>query len=85
MGVAQAEGSTRPRKGLDTMADTVSSIDDLTTVHVGDGLEAWSNGVLHHLGIVEEKLPELGVLWIRESGTGQRKMLDVLSYDLRVR
>ena len=30
-------------------------------------------------------LPELGVLWIRESGTGQRKMLDVRSYDLRVR
>ncbi|PWF82695.1 hypothetical protein CIK52_15635 [Kocuria rosea] len=70
---------------MDTMADTVSSIDDLTTVHVGNRLEAWSNGVLHHLGIVEEKLPELGVLWIRESGTGQRKMLDVLSYDLRVR
>ena len=41
--------------------------------------------MLHHLGIVEEKLPELGVLWIRESSTGQRKMLDVLSYDLRVR
>ena len=54
-------------------------------MHVGNRLEAWSNGVLHHLGIVEEKLPELGVLWIRESGTGQRKMLDVLSYDLRVR
>lgn len=67
------------------MADTVSFIDDLTTVHVGNLLEAWSGGVLLHLGIVEEKLPELGVLWIRESGTGQRKMLDVISYDLRLR
>lgn len=67
------------------MADTVSFIEDLTTVHVGNPLEAWCNGVLHHLGIVEEKIPDLGVLWIRESGTGQRKMLDVSSYDLRLR
>ncbi|TDL46541.1 hypothetical protein [Kocuria rosea] len=67
------------------MADTVAFIDDLTTVHVGNRLEAWSGGVLLHLGIVEEKLPELGVLWIRETGTGQRKMLDTLSYDLRLR
>lgn len=67
------------------MADTAAFIDDLTTVHVGHRLEAWSGGILVHRGIVEEKLPELGVLWIRESGTGQRKMLDTLSYDLRLR
>jgi hypothetical protein len=34
---------------------------------------------------VEEKLPDLGVLWIRETGTGQRKMLDTIGYDLRLR
>jgi hypothetical protein len=66
------------------MADTVSFIDDLTTVHVGHRLEAWSGGALRHLGIVEEKLPELGVLWIRETGTGARKMLDTIGYDLRL-
>lgn len=67
------------------MADTASFIDDLTTVHVGNRLEAWTGGTLRHLGIVEEKLPELGVLWIRETGTGQRKMLDTISYHLRLR
>lgn len=66
------------------MADTILLIDDLTTVHVGHRLEAWSEGVLHHVGIVEEKLPELGVLWIRETGTGQRRMLDLIGYDLRL-
>ena len=66
------------------MADTAPFIDDLTTVHVGHRLEAWSGGVLHHLGLVEEKLPELGVLWIREAGTGLRKMLDTASFDLRL-
>jgi hypothetical protein len=66
------------------MADIALFVDDLTTVHVGHRLEAWSDGALHHLGIVEEKLPELGVLWIREASTGERKMLDVISYDLRL-
>ena len=67
------------------MADIVSFIADLTTVHVGNRLEAWSGGELHHLGLVEETLPELGVLWIRETGTGQRKMLDLIGHDLRLR
>lgn len=67
------------------MTDTASFIDDLTAVHVGDRLEAWSGGALHHVGIAEEKLPGLGVLWIRESRTGQRKMLDLRDYDLRLR
>ena len=67
------------------MADTASCVDDLTTVHPGHRLEAWSGGALRHVGVVEEKLPELGVLWIREAGTGERKMLDLISYDLHLR
>jgi hypothetical protein len=67
------------------MTETASFLEDLTTVHLGNRLEAWTGGVLRHLGIVEEKLPELGVLWIRETGTGQRKMLDLTGYDLRLR
>lgn len=70
---------------MGSLADAASFIDDLTTVHAGHRLEAWSGGALHHFGVVEEKLPELGVLWIRETSTGQRKMLDLLGYDLRLR
>lgn len=85
MAVVQAGSTTRSGKGWVIVADTVLFIDDLTALHVGHRLEAWSDGVLHHVGIVEEKLPELGVVWIRETGTGQRKMLDVHGYDLRLR
>jgi hypothetical protein len=67
------------------MTETASFLEDLTTVHLGNRLEAWTGGALRHLGTVEEKLPELGVLWIRETDTGQRKMLDLTGYDLRLR
>lgn len=67
------------------MADTPASIDDLTALPTGQRVEAWSDGVLRHHGIVEEKLPELDVLWIRESGTGERRMLDLVGYDVRLR
>lgn len=85
MAVVQGGSTTRSGKGWVIVADTVLFIDDLTAVHVGHRLEAWSSGVLLHAGIVEETLPELGVVWIREIGTGQRKMLDVIDYDLRLR
>ncbi|WP_160310808.1 hypothetical protein [Kocuria sp. SM24M-10] len=33
------------------------------------------DAVVHHLGIVDEAAPHLGVVWIRDAGTGIRRML----------
>lgn len=55
---------------------------DLASVRPGDRLEAWYQGVVQHQGIVEELVPHLGVVWIREPGSGRRKMLDTADFDL---
>ncbi|MFI7480850.1 hypothetical protein ACH9EU_00375 [Kocuria sp. M1R5S2] len=41
----------------------------------GDQVEALQEGIVLHRGSVEETLPHLGVVWIREVGTGARKIL----------
>lgn len=59
-----------------------SSYLDLASVRPGHRLEAWYQGVAQHQGIVEELVPHLGVVWIRETGSGRRKMLDTADFDL---
>lgn len=50
----------------------------------GCPVQAWRYDVLHYQGVVEETLLSLGVLWIREDGLGERKMIDLREYHLRL-
>ena len=65
------------------MIETCSFHLELAAVQPGDRLEAWCQEMIHHQGIVEEMVPRLGVVWIREDGTGERKMLDTTDFDFR--
>ena len=51
----------------------------------GDYTEVWEQQVLRYTGTVDVSAPELGVVWIFESGIGFRKMLSVDQYRLRPR
>lgn len=51
----------------------------------GDHIEAWEQQALRYTGTVEVSAPELGVVWIIESGIGFRKMLCLDQYQLRSR
>ena len=55
---------------------------DRTRWRPGDHIEAWEQQVLRYTGTVEVSAPELGVVWILESGIGFRKMLSVDQYRL---
>lgn len=41
----------------------------------GEQIEAHRGAMVLHRGAVEEAIPHLGVLWIRETSTGTRKLL----------
>ena len=41
----------------------------------GEQVEALQGTVPRHRGVVEETIPHLGVIWIRDCSTGTRKML----------
>ncbi|MFF0991356.1 hypothetical protein [Kocuria nitroreducens] len=56
---------------------------DLQSVHPGDRVEVWDRGVLRYRGRVEELVPHLGVVWIRETWTWERKMITVDDYCVR--
>lgn len=47
----------------------------LCTVHPGQRVEVWTGQELRCRGLVEEHVPQLGVVWIREAGIGERKMI----------
>ena len=49
----------------------------------GDHVEAIRKGTVVRHGTVEESVPHLGVVWIRETDTGERKMLVVGDVGLR--
>lgn len=58
-------------------------IHDLQAVRPGERVEVWDRGVLRYRGRVEELVPRLGVAWIRETWTGERKMITVDDYGVR--
>ena len=58
----------------ETTADDRSAVDP-SRLHPGEAVEAHRDSVVLHRGTVEETMPQLGVVWIREAGTGARKML----------
>ena len=74
---------TGNRKGCPTMTETDPAIYDLSRMRPGTPIEVWDHGVIRHHGIVEETAPKLGVVWIRDTGTGERKLLSTTDYDLR--
>ena len=43
----------------------------------GDAVEAWMGEMVRHRGVVEEPALQLGVVWIREQGTGMRILIDL--------
>lgn len=57
--------------------------DVLEQLRPGQVLEAWRGGQLTHRGVAEEIMPELGVLWVRESVLGIRQLIDLQEYELR--
>jgi hypothetical protein len=61
-----------------------SLIHDLRQVRVGDHLEAVSQTGAHHQGIVEDIAPHAGVVWVRDSGIGERMMLATDTFKLRI-
>ena len=69
------------------MTETDPAIYDLGRARPGTPIEVWDHGVIRHHGIVEETAPRLGVVWIRDTGTGtgtgERKMISTVDYDLR--
>ncbi|MFW6186541.1 MAG: hypothetical protein ACOC84_00865 [Actinomycetota bacterium] len=57
----------------------------LADLRVGDQVQAWSGAMLHYVGIVELVSLRLKVVWIRDLGLGERRMLDLQDYQLRYR
>ena len=51
------------------------AVHDLHSMRAGDHVEVWDRPVLRYCGRVEESVPRLNVVWIRETRTGQRKMV----------
>ena len=45
------------------------------TVRSGQRVEVWKDQELHCRGLVEEHVPQLGVVWIRGAGIGEQKMI----------
>lgn len=57
------------------MTELDSDVRTLCTVHPGQRVEVWVGQELRCRGLVEEFVPQLGVVWIREAGIGERKMI----------
>jgi hypothetical protein len=51
-------------------------------LHPGQRVQACVDGVAHWTGTVETVAVALGVVWIREDGLGERKLLDLWEYQL---
>ncbi|WP_238986073.1 hypothetical protein [Kocuria sp. SM24M-10] len=48
-------------------------------------MEVSVGGLIRHRGVVEESAPALGVVWIREHGTGTRLLIDLGEPGVRLR
>lgn len=66
-------GSPRDQARCDT--DTSAG-----KLHPGQPVQARIRGVVHWEGTVETVSASLGVVWIRENGLGERKLLDLREY-----
>ncbi|ALU40096.1 hypothetical protein AS188_10475 [Kocuria flava] len=48
----------------------------------GQRVQAQMHGVVHWMGTVETVAIPLGMVWIREDGLGERKLLDLREYQV---
>lgn len=60
-------------------SDTGATVEQL---HLGQPVQAQLHGVVHWTGTVETIAVPLRVVWIREDGLGERKLLDLREYQL---
>ena len=61
--------------------DTTSApAPDFTDLRHGDHVGVHSNGNFHYSGYVDDTIPRLNIVWIRELHTGERKMLSTDEY-----
>ncbi|MEX5299871.1 hypothetical protein RCG67_13955 [Kocuria sp. CPCC 205292] len=51
-------------------------------LQLGQRVQAQLHGVAHWTGTVETVAVPLGVVWIREDGLGERKLLDLREYQV---
>lgn len=58
-------------------------LSDVSTLQRGDRLEVRRFGFPAYTGIVLATMPELKVVWIRATATGERRMLCADDYQLR--
>ena len=52
---------------------------------LGQRVQAQGHGAAHWTGTVETVVVPLGVVWIREDGLGERKLLDLREYQVHPR
>lgn len=56
------------------MTDNTSSALD-AALRRGDHVDVRGTGNVHYNGYVEDTMPQLNIVWVREQRTGERKML----------
>lgn len=58
------------------MTDSTGSALDSAALRLGDRVEyVHGNGHTRYIGYVEDTMPQLNIVWIREIRTGERRML----------
>ena len=62
------------------MRDQVESAPETAGLQHGDHVDIHSNGTLRFSGYVDDAMPQLGIVWVRELLIGERKMLSTDEY-----
>lgn len=57
-----------------------SAPSDLHMLEVRDRIEVWADGMPIYSGAVDESAPALGILWIRQDGLGERRLIHCRTY-----
>jgi hypothetical protein len=64
-----------PENGNTEMANHTDSAPKSSALQHGDLVDIHSNGNFRYSGYVDDTIPQLNIVWIRELLTGERKML----------
>lgn len=56
---------------------------DLEMLRNGEHINAWEGSILISSGLVDLAAPSLGIVWIRQDGLRERKLILCPNYDLR--
>ncbi|NKX56581.1 hypothetical protein [Arthrobacter mobilis] len=57
------------------MTNNTGSALDAAALGPGDHVEVHGNGHIRYSGYIEDTMPQLNIVWIRELRTGERRML----------